>query len=191
MKTARIIFCLMLLYMSLAVQGSAQVNTASLTGLVTDPNGVVIANASVTAKNKATTVENATTTDAAGYYTFATLPVGAYTLGVELQGFKKAVHENVNLEVGQKARIDFTLEVGAVTESVVVASAPPLLTTQEASTGGVVESRMISDLPLSARNWDDLIGGLPGVQADRYTEQGGGTANGRTGGANIHGVRSL
>jgi outer membrane receptor protein involved in Fe transport len=191
MKTVRIIFCLMLLYVSLAVRGSAQVSTASLTGLVTDPAGAVVANAAVTVKNKATTVENSTTTDAAGYYTFATLPVGAYTLAVELRGFKKAVQENVNLEVGQKARIDFALEVGAVTESVVVASAPPLLTTQEASTGGVVESRMITDLPLSARNWDDLIGGVPGVQADRYTEQGGGTANGRTGGANVHGVRSL
>jgi outer membrane receptor protein involved in Fe transport len=66
-----------------------------------------------------------------------------------------------------------------------------LLTTQEASPGGVLENRAITDLPLSARNWDDLLGGIPGVKADRYTEQGGGTANGRTGGANVHGVRSL
>ena len=50
---------------------------------------------------------------------------------------------------------------------------------------------MIADLPLSSRNWDDLMSGVPGVQADRYTEEGGGTANGRTGGANVHGVRSL
>ena len=93
--------------------------------------------------------------------------------------------------MGQKARIDFSLEVGAVTETVSVVTAPPTLSTQEASPGGVVESRMISDLPLSSRNWDDLLSGVPGVQADRYTEQGGGTANGRTGGANVHGVRSL
>src|SRR5258705_4762077 len=50
---------------------------------------------------------------------------------------------------------------------------------------------MISDLPLAARNWDDLLNGVPGVQADRYTEQGGATANGRTGGANVHGIPSL
>lgn len=118
MKTPRMIFCLLFFYLSLAVQGSAQVNTASLTGLVTDPTGASVSNASVTVKNKATTVESSATTDASGYYTFASLPVGAYTLQVELQGFKKAVQENINLEVGQKARIDLSLEVGAVTESV-------------------------------------------------------------------------
>lgn len=185
------IACLLFLYVSLAVQGAAQINTASLTGLVTDPAGAVVANAAVTAKNKATNVESSATTDASGYYTFASLPVGTYTLVVELQGFKKAVQENVALEVGQKARLDFSLEVGAVTEAVVVASAPPLLTTQEATTGGVIENRLVAELPLSGRNWDDLISLVPGVQADRYTEEGGGTANGRTGGANVHGVRSL
>jgi len=173
------------------VQVSAQVNNASLTGLVTDSAGAVVPNASVKVKNKATDVESVATTDSSGYYTFASLPVGAYTVIVELPGFKKAVHENINLEVGQKARIDTTLEIGAVTETVTVATSPPTLSTQEASPGGVLENRMITDLPLSSRNWDDLLSGVPGVQADRYTEQGGGTANGRTGGANVHGVRSL
>src|SRR5437016_4557117 len=191
MKTARTISWLTLLCISMAVQVSAQVNTASLTGLVTDPQGAVVPGAVVKVKNQATNVETSVTTDSSGYYTFAILPVGAYSVTVERQGFKKAVQEKVELEVGQKARLDFALEVGAVSESVVVAAAPPLLTTQEASPGGVLENRAITDLPLSARNWDDLIGGIPGVKADRYTEQGGGTANGRTGGANIHGVRSL
>ena len=191
MKTPRVIFCMVLLHLALTVPGSAQVNTASLTGIVTDSQGANVANAAVTVTNKATSSQNTATTDASGYYNFASLPVGAYTMQVEIQGFKRAVQENVNLEVGQKARIDFTLEVGAVTETVSVVTAPPILSTQEPSPGGVVESRMISDLPLSSRNWDDLLNGVPGVQADRYTEQGGGTANGRTGGANVHGVRSL
>jgi hypothetical protein len=191
MKTPRIIFCLLFCYLSLAVSVSAQVNTASLTGLVKDPSGASLPNASVTVKNKATTVETTATTDDSGYYTFASLPVGGYTLEVEVQGFKKAFQEDINLEVGQKARIDVALEVGAVSESVVVGSAPQLLTTQEATTGGVIENRMVAQLPLSGRNWDDLISLVPGVQADRYTEEGGGTANGRTGGANVHGVRSL
>src|SRR5438876_8884219 len=185
------IVCLLFLFVCLAKQVSGQVNTGSLTGLVTDPQGAVVPGAVVKVKNQATNVETSVTSDSSGYYTFPTLPVGAYTVAVERQGFKKAVQEKVELEVGQKARLDFALEVGAVSESVVVAAAPPLLTTQEASPGGVLENRAITDLPLSARNWDDLIGGIPGVKADRYTEQGGGTANGRTGGANIHGVRSL
>ena len=102
MKTPQVIFCMVLLYLSLAVPGSAQVNTASLTGIVTDSQGASVANAAVTVMNKATGTQNAATTDASGYYTFASLPVGAYTLQVELQGFKRAVQENVNLEVGQK-----------------------------------------------------------------------------------------
>lgn len=191
MRTPRIIATLVFLYVVLALQITAQVNTASLTGQVTDTRGAVIANASVTVKNKATAAEKTTTTDSNGYYTFASLPVGEYSVTVELQGFKRAVHESINLEIGQKARLDTLLEVGAVSESVVVLTSPPLLTTQEATTGGVIESRMISDLPLASRNWDDLLGGVPGVQADRYSEQGGATANGRTGGANVHGVRSL
>jgi hypothetical protein len=191
MKTPQVIFCMVLLYLSLAVSGSAQVNTASLTGIVTDPQGAGVPNATVTVKNKATRLESTANTDDSGYYTFASLPVGAYSLQVEQQGFKKAVQENFNLEVGQKARIDLALEVGAVSESVVVATSPALLTSQEATTGGVIENRMVANLPLSGRNWDDLIALVPGVQADRYTEEGGGTANGRTGGANVHGVRSL
>jgi hypothetical protein len=191
MKTPLMVLCLIVFCFSLAIPTSAQVNTASLTGQLTDPTGASVTNASVTVKNKATSVESSATSDSSGYYTFASLPVGTYTLQVELQGFKKAVREDINLEVGQKARIDFALEVGAVTETVVVGSAPQLLTTQEATTGGVIESRMVNQLPLSGRNWDDLVSLVPGVQADRYTEEGGGTANGRTGGANVHGVRSL
>ena len=167
MKTPRMIFCLTLLCICMAVQVSAQVNNASLTGLVTDSAGAVVPNASVMVKNKATDVESTTTTDSSGYYTFASLPVGSYTVTVELPGFKKSIRENINLEVGQKARIDTSLEVGAVSESVVVGSAPQLLTTQEATTGGVIENRMVAQLPLSGRNWDDLIALVPGVQADR------------------------
>ena len=167
--------CMLLLCVSLGVQGFAQVNTASLTGLVTDPTGAAVTNAAVTAKNRATNVETTATTDASGYYTFASLPVGAYNLTVEVQGFKKTVQENVALEVGQKARIDFALAVGAIGETSTVTAAAPILTTQEATTGGVIENKLVTDLPLSARNWDDLIALVPGVQADRYTEEGGGT----------------
>src|SRR5262245_25221166 len=179
------------LCLGLGIQLFAQVNTASLTGLVTDPAAAATAGAKVLVKNVATNAEYTATTDASGYYTFATLPVGKYTLAVEAQGYKRAVRENVVLEVGQKARLDFTLTVAGVRGDFVVTAAAPMLSTQEATTGGVIENRLVSDLPLSARNWDDLIALVPGVQADRYTEEGGGTANGRTGGANVHGVRSL
>ena len=70
MKTPRVIFCMLLFHLSLAVQGSAQGNTASLTGIVTDPQGASVANAAVTVTNKATSTESAATTDASGYYNF-------------------------------------------------------------------------------------------------------------------------
>jgi len=190
-RLTRVIAGFVLISMVCIGRASAQVHTASLTGLVADPTGAAISKASVKARNKATNIEQSVTSDASGYYTFASLPVGVYTLTVEFQGFKRAVREDVELEVGQKARLDFNMEVGAVSEAVMVTAHAPLLTTQEASTGGVIENKLISDLPLAARNWDDLLALVPGVQADRFTEQGGGTANGRTGGANVHGIRSL
>src|SRR5215216_27295 len=170
---------------------SAQVATDSLTGLVSDTTGAVLRNATVTATNKATNVSQTATSDSSGYYTFASLAVGVYTVSVEIQGFKKSLRDNVTLEVGQKARIDFALEVGQVSETVTIVGGTPLLVTQEATPGTVIENRIVRDLPLSIRNWDDLLSLVAGVQNDRYTEEGGGTAAGRTGGANVHGVRSL
>src|ERR687885_166856 len=148
------IACLLLLYVCLAVGASAQVNNASLTGLITDTTGAVVPNASVTIKNKATNVETTATTDGSGYYTFASVPVGTYTLTAERQGFKRVVLEDVKLEVGQKARVDTVLEVGAVNESITVTAAT-LLTTQEATTGGGIDNRLVAPLPPSGRNWDD------------------------------------
>jgi outer membrane receptor protein involved in Fe transport len=179
---------------SLALQpatAEAQIYTASLTGLVRDASDAAASGAKVTAKNLATNVEQIVTTDTGGNYHFASLPVGAYRVSAELTGFKRSVGERVVLEVGQKARLDFTLEVGGVTETVTVEANASLLTTQEATPGSVVENKLVTDLPLSARNWDDLLLTVAGVQGDRYTEEGGGTASGRTGNINVHGARSL
>ncbi|HEX8187771.1 MAG TPA: carboxypeptidase-like regulatory domain-containing protein, partial [Pyrinomonadaceae bacterium] len=146
----RVTVCLLLLCACLTLNTPAQVNNASVTGLVTDTTGAVVPSASVTLRNKATNVETTATTDSSGYYTFASVPGGDYTVTVERQGFKRVVLEGVKLEVGQKARVDAALEVGAVTETVTVTSAT-LLTTQEATTGGVIENRMVEQLPLSGR----------------------------------------
>src|SRR5215471_15742629 len=133
LKSTRLITILLLITLIGTVRGSAQVNSASLTGLILDPNGAAVVNATVKAKNKATNVEQSVTTDSSGYYTFASLPIGTYTLTVETQGFKRAVREQVDLEVGQRARLDFNLEVGAVNEAVMVTANTPMLTTQEAT----------------------------------------------------------
>lgn len=171
--------------------GRAQVQNASLAGLITDPTGAVVRSAAVTAKNSATNAVYTQQSDATGYYLFASLPIGVYLVSVEQAGFKKAVHNAIVLEVGQRGRNDFTLEVGGVTEIVEVEATASPLETRQAAPSTVVQNRMVLEIPLSARNWDDLLQTVPGVAGDRYTEQGGSTATGRTGGVNVHGVRSL
>src|SRR5215469_8501370 len=157
----------------LASSSFSQINTASLTGLITDPAGAAAAGSTVIARNKSTNVEQRVTANSSGYYTFSSLPVGAYEISVEAPGFKRAISDNVILDVGQKGRVDFTLELGAVAESVVVKAEAPLLSTQEAAPGAVIENRLVGGLPLSARNWDDLLLLVAGVQGDRYTAQSG------------------
>src|SRR5262245_10336126 len=179
-----------LICIALSAPSMAQVQNASLTGLVADPSGAVVRSAMVTIKNSATNVTFTQETDASGYYFFPALPIGAYTVSVEMAGFKKAVH-NIVLEVGQRGRDDFHLEVGGITETVEVESAPSALETQQPAPNTVIQNRMVLEIPLSARNWDDLLQTVPGVAGDRYTEQGGSTAEGRNGGVNVHGVRSL
>ena len=168
----------------------AQINTASLTGLVTDSSGAVVPDASVTLTNTDTNVSQTAATSNVGYYVFPVVQVGHYSLKVQKSGFQTAISE-VRLDVGQRGRLDVPLKAGGATETVTVQGDQVLLQTQEAAPGSVIENAIIRDVPLSARNWDDLLVQVAGVQADRYTEQGGGTAAGRTGGMNVHGVRSL
>src|SRR6266568_7378680 len=187
MKKATVLSAVLVVASSLAF---GQVNTASLTGLVTDPSDAPVSDANVTLTNMDTNVAQTTQTGAAGYYEFPVIQVGTYKLKVERQGFQTVISA-LTLDIGQRARFDIPLKIGSSSESVTVESTVPLLSTQDAMPGAVVENELISGVPLSARNWDDLLGLVPGVQGDRYTEQGGGTASGRTGGVNVHGVRSL
>jgi carboxypeptidase family protein/TonB-dependent receptor-like protein len=168
----------------------AQVNTASLTGLVKDSSDAVIADAKVNATNTATGVERTTLTDSTGYYFLANLPIGAYTISIEKPGFQKAV-ATVNLDAAQKGRQDFALAVGTVTTVTTVEATTPQLSTQDASLSAVVENQYVTQFPLLLRSWDDLVNLVAGVQGQRYTDQGGSTSAGRTGGFNVHGIRQL
>ena len=94
------------------------------------------------------------------------------------------------LDSGQRARLDFALGVGGLAETVEVAEARRLLSS-DSTLGAVIDQTAVSKLPLAIRNWDDLLALVPGVQGDRFTEEGGGTSFGRTGGVNVHGSRSL
>src|SRR5215475_6447173 len=99
--------------------GFAQGTDASLTGLVTDSSHAIISNAKVTAKNKSTNWTQEVTTDATGFYSFLSIPIGGYTLTVEQSGFSTATVE-LTLETAQKGRQDVELQIGQSTQTVTV-----------------------------------------------------------------------
>jgi len=136
--------------------GAALAQTAQITGRVTDPSGAVIPGASITVANVATGVDRQVTTNEAGYYTVPLLPPGQYRVAVQQQGFKPITRSGIILEVDQRAELNFTLEVGALTEQIEVTAAVAQLNTVEASQGQVIENQRIVELPLNGRNYNEL-----------------------------------
>lgn len=178
---------------ALFIAGSclAQVQNGALTGSVTDPSGAIVPGVAISAVNSATGAHYNTITTSSGQYLFPSLPIGAYALTAQAHGFKSEERQRIPLEVGQREVVNFTLQLGSEVQTVQVSAATPLLETEAASPSEVVVNRYVQDLPLSTRNWDDLMGLAAGVSMDRYTNQSGATNSGRFGGINIHGVRSL
>jgi hypothetical protein len=173
-----------------ALAAVGQVSTASLTGLIKDPSGSAVPNAKLTARSQTTNLERVTQSDSGGDYYFASLPVGTWEVTVEASGFQPQ-QASVTLETAQKGRADFSLAVGQIQTTVTVEAATPQLSPEDASVSSVVDNTYVSHFPLLLRSWDDLLNIAAGVQVSRYTEQGGATSAGRTGGFNAHGVRSL
>ncbi len=141
----------------------AQEVTAGITGLVTDPSGAPIPNAKVTAKDTLRGVEWPTQTNAAGVYDLPRLPVSTYDVTVEASGFQVMVRKAVMLELDQKARLDFQLQLGQVTQTVEVTGAAPLLQTDTMQVGTVISNKINEDLPLATRNYVELTLLAPGV----------------------------
>ena len=189
MNNIRVTIAISALFL-LRVAALGQVNTASVTGLVKDSSDAVIGDAKVVALNTATGVERTVQTNTTGYYFLANLSVGQYDISVEKAGFQKAV-SRVTLDAAEKGRQDFTLAVGTVTTIANVQAEAPLLSPEDASLSSVVDNKYVTEFPLLLRSWDDLMNLAAGVQGQRYTDQGGSTSAGRTGGFNVHGVRQL
>ena len=137
--------------------------TGTMSGYVKDPSGASVAQAKVTA----TLVERGTTfttqTDSEGFYNFPALDPGTYTLTVQRAGFNRYTQEGLVLTVRQNLRVDATLAVGSVTESVTVTAAAPLVDTASSTVSGLVDDRRIVDLPLNGRNVIGLAEIVPGV----------------------------
>src|SRR5262245_42908026 len=142
---------------------SGQEFRGSITGRIVDNNGAAVANASVTVTNKATNTSSSTTTNGDGDYTALYLAPGSYNITVEAAGFKKSTRQNIEIRVGDKLQIDLQLEVGNFADTVNVTADAPLLETNTASAGQVIDRRRISELPLSDGNPFVLTRLAPGI----------------------------
>src|SRR6266850_4855112 len=151
----------LLLVICLAVV--AQTGTSNISGTVKDTNGAVVAGATVTAKNEATGVTSTQATTQSGLYSFASLPVGNYTITIEKQGFKTLQKTNNALQVGEPLTVDGALEIGQVSETVTVTGGAEQLQNSNATIGNVVEQKAIEALPLNGRNPLTLLLLEPGV----------------------------
>src|SRR5262245_54431686 len=148
-----------------ALVSSAQFETATLTGTVTDAGGGVVQNAAVKAVNEGTNVEASATSNTDGRYVFTGLRPGAYRITVTASGFKQYVSAGLPLQVNQAARLDIQLSVGAVSEQVAVTAEAPVLETESASRGAVIDQQKMVELPLNGRDYNQLALLSPGVLA--------------------------
>jgi hypothetical protein len=137
-----------------------------LSGTVTDPSGARLAGARVTVTNAATGQSRAVATSEAGVYTAPFLPPGAYDIAAESIGFKAAVRRGVEVQIDVRVRADLTLEVGTVSETVEVTASIPLINSENAAVGTVIERRRIVELPLNGRNWLQMVALSPNVSAE-------------------------
>ncbi|HEX4951026.1 MAG TPA: TonB-dependent receptor [Blastocatellia bacterium] len=152
-----------LLFFLLPVFALAQSNTGSIVGTVKGTDGAVIPNATVTITNQLTNRQFVVTTNGDGNYVSPPLTVGAYQVEAKMAGFKTAVRSDISLQIQQNVAVDFTLEVGAITEQVVIKAETAVLETTSTTLGKVVDNRRILELPLNTRNVYSLIFLTPGV----------------------------
>jgi outer membrane receptor protein involved in Fe transport len=154
----------------------AQSTTGTLLGTVMDSEGGVVAGATVTATQRDTGFTRSGTTDAAGAYSFAYMPLGRYDIKVELYGFKAKVVGPLMLVVDQRLRNDVVLELGKIEETVEVSGAATLLQTDQPDVNQIVQEKEIKALPLNGRDFFSLLLLSNGVQ-DTSNDQGGATTN--------------
>src|SRR5438552_1206378 len=158
-KTTQTIVCVILCVPAACMLAYSQAAfTGTILGTVTDQSGAVLPGAGVTVINQATGERESFLTDESGNYVLSNLKPGGYQLQVELRGFKRYTRSGLVLNVDQKLRIDVSLNIGEVSEEIQVIEAAPLMQTESASLGQVIDNRNIVDLPLNGRNPYNQIG---------------------------------
>ncbi len=162
--------------------GSAQTDQGAITGNVLDASGAAIPNADVTLTSTENGLVLQRKSDNSGVYTFSPVKIGTYTISATAPGFQTTKQENFHLDLQQRLEVDLHLQTGSVSQVVQVTSAPPLLQTQESSTGQVIEAKTIDATPLNGRNWifiAQLTAGVDGSNGARGQGKGDFNANGQ------------
>ncbi|HWQ52952.1 MAG TPA: TonB-dependent receptor [Bryobacteraceae bacterium] len=164
----RTVVTLLLLLVCVAGFVVAQSSTASISGTVLDPNGAVVPNAKVEAKEIATGRVYQTNATEAGLYVFPSLAPGGYTISVEQPGFKKLERTNIETRIGSRLSLDLRLEVGDIQQSVEVTAVAPLLEANTPERGQTVSPQFMNNLPLftgGIRGGESFVTYMPGVNS--------------------------
>src|SRR2546421_3923173 len=141
----------------------AQTASGEVNGTVTDKSGGFVAGAAIRLTNQATKIADRVTTNSDGYFLFINVKPGTYVLGVEAKGFKSTQISSLDGGVNQTATQAVRLEVGAITERVVVNAEAAMLEGSTSDLGTVIEEKAVNDLPLNGRNFTQLLTLTPGV----------------------------
>src|SRR5438128_3904464 len=168
------------LFLAVPIASLAQ-TFGQITGMVTDTTGGVLVGATVSVTNTQTGAIVTQQANRAGLYVFPNLLPGVFNVKVELDGFRGASRNNIELQIQQTVRLDFKLEVGSLSETVEAVGTAPLLNTTDATIGTVIDGRQVVELPLNGRNFIRLVVLSPNVTSD-YGGASGGGASGRQGG---------
>lgn len=152
-----------------AVLSAAAQETASISGNVADPSGAAVGDAGMTLTNSESGAKRKTQTDGSGRYAFAQLPAGIYELEAEKSGFKTAIRRGMGIAVNQAAAVSLSLQLGLVSEQVIVTENAPIVAPTIGQTSGLVEGGQIRDLPLNGRSYDELLTLNPGIA--NYTNE--------------------
>jgi len=160
----RSFICALLALIICAALVYGQAVSGSMVGTVTDSSGATVPNAKVTITEVNTGTSRSATTNDSGNYSFSDLPPGRYTVSVESAGFKREQRSNVDVLVNTTPRIDVQLQPGAVSETVEVTGAAPMLQTDRADTSSQIETVQTANLPIGTnRNFQSLLNLVPGT----------------------------
>jgi Carboxypeptidase regulatory-like domain len=161
-RSSRLSFFAGLCALASSPLAQAQVS-GSISGRVDDATGAVVSAAKITVKSLETGATRVATTDAAGDFRVPSLALGPQEVTAEKTGFKAVVRTGINLAVGQEAVVNLRLEVGELSQQVVVSAEAPLVNTTTSAVSGFVEERQVKELPLNGRSFDNLITLNPGA----------------------------